>query len=188
MLWRHDFLIDFGASNHMVESKESLSSLYLYRGPSIHMGDDSQIPALGKGSIKFEDGVFKNVLYVPSMVANMLFIYHIIHTDSPKWLTFDPDSMEIHEVSTGNAIEKGDANYSLKEYDFSHFIPNSCTSSLLIHSNDTSRIWHEIFGHLNFKYLQQLHNEDMVEGLPLIKSYEGVCNGFLVGKHLEQRY
>ena len=33
-----------------------------------------------------------------------------------------------------------------------------------------------------------MHNEDMVEGLPLIKSSQGVCNGFLVGKHLERRY
>ena len=28
----------------------------------------------------------------------------------------------------------------------------------------------------------------MVEGLPLIKSFEGVCNGCLVGKNLERRY
>ena len=28
----------------------------------------------------------------------------------------------------------------------------------------------------------------MAKGFPLINSYEGVCNGFLVGKHLERRY
>ena len=78
------FLIDSGASNHMVSSKESFSSLDLSRGPSIHMGDDSQIPAVGKGSIKFEHGVFKNVLYVPSLAANLLFVYQMTHTGSPK--------------------------------------------------------------------------------------------------------
>ena len=41
----HSFLIDSGASNHMVASRESLSSLQLINGPSIHMGDDTQIRA-----------------------------------------------------------------------------------------------------------------------------------------------
>jgi hypothetical protein len=27
---------------------------------------------------------------------------------------------------------------------------------LLTHTNDESRLWHERFGHLNFRYLQQL--------------------------------
>ena len=39
----HAFLIDLGASNHMVSYKESLFSINLTYGPSIHMGDDTQI-------------------------------------------------------------------------------------------------------------------------------------------------
>ena len=50
------FLIDYGASNHMVASNESFSSLDLYGGPSLRMGDDSQILVIGKGSIQFEHG------------------------------------------------------------------------------------------------------------------------------------
>ena len=65
----HAFLIDSRVSNHMVSSKESFSSLKLLDGPSIHMGDDTQIQAEGKGSIKLEHGVFKNV---PSLAANPL--------------------------------------------------------------------------------------------------------------------
>ena len=66
------FLIDYGASNYMVSSKESFSSLDISGGPSIHMGDDSQIPNVVKGSIKFEHGVFKNILYVPFLATNLL--------------------------------------------------------------------------------------------------------------------
>ena len=61
-------------------------------------------------------------------------------------------------------------------------------SSYLTHANETSRIWHEIFDHLNFKYLQQVHNEEMIEGFPLIKSSQGICNGWLVQKHPEWKY
>ena len=96
--------------------------------------------------------------------------------------------MYISEISTENLISKEAANHAFKEYIFFYFLPNSYPSALLTHANDTSRIWHEIFGHLNFEYLQQLHIEEMVEGFPLIKSSQGVCNGFFVGKHPERRY
>ena len=80
----HSFLIDLGASNHMVASRESFSSLQNTDGLSIHMGDDTQIRAEGKGSIKLKHGVFKNLLYVPSLAANLLYVYQMTHTGSPK--------------------------------------------------------------------------------------------------------
>ena len=46
------YLIDSGASNHMVASEYSFRTLNLMGGPTNHMGDDSQIPAAGRGSIK----------------------------------------------------------------------------------------------------------------------------------------
>ena len=58
----HAFLIDSGASIHMVASKESFSSLQYSDGPSIQIGNNSQIRAKGKGSIKLEHGKFKDVL------------------------------------------------------------------------------------------------------------------------------
>ena len=42
------YLIDSVASNHMVSSKDIFSSLSVKEGTTIHMGDDSQIPAAGK--------------------------------------------------------------------------------------------------------------------------------------------
>ena len=59
----------------MVSSKEYLSTLTLSKGPNIQMGDDSQILAEGRGSVKAKHGEFKNVLYVPSLVANLLSFY-----------------------------------------------------------------------------------------------------------------
>ena len=112
------------------------------------MGDDSQISAVGKGSIKFKHGVFKNLLKI------FFFVYQMNHTSSPKQVTFDPDIVEISEISTRNMIAKGVSNHAFKACEFSHFLPNSYASSLLTHANDTSMLWHEIFGHLNFKYLQ----------------------------------
>ena len=69
------YLIDFGASNCMVVSKDLVSSLNIKEGPTIHMGDDSQIPTIGKGTIRAKHGVFRDVLYVPSLATNMLSVY-----------------------------------------------------------------------------------------------------------------
>ena len=71
------------------------------------------------------------------------------HTCSHKRVTFDSNPIEITEKAIGQLIEKGIANHSAKAYEFSHFLPVSPTTALLSHANNTSKIWHEIFGHLN---------------------------------------
>ena len=125
---------------------------------------------------------------MPSLAANLLFVYHITYIGSPNIITFDSDTIEITEKATGQLIAKGIANHSTKSYEFSHFLPVSTPTDLLSHAKITSKIWHEIFGHLNLKYLQQLHNDKMVEGFPSIQTSNGVCASFLVGKHPEKRY
>ena len=117
------------------------------------MGGDSQIPAIRRGSVKIQHGEFKNVLYVPSLGTHLLSVYQIAYTGSPKKVTFDSDSVQIIEKYTRNIIEKGNVNHASKEYEFFHFLPISHSTTLLTHSNNTRKLWHDIFGHLNLKYL-----------------------------------
>ena len=120
---------------------------------------------------------------MPSLASNLFSVYQMTHTCSSKRVTFDYDSVEIIEKYTGKLIEKGISDHATKAYEFSHFLHVSPSTDLLTHANNTNKIWHEIFGNLNFKYLQQLCNDKMVEGLPLIQTSNGLCHGFLVGKH-----
>ena len=69
----------------MVASRESFSSLQYTNGPIIHMGDDTQIQAEGKGFIKLKHGVFNDVLYVPSLATNLLSIYHMTMAHQSEW-------------------------------------------------------------------------------------------------------
>ena len=110
----HLFLIDSGASNHMVASIESFSSFQSFNGPSIQMGNNSKIQTKGKGSIQLEHGRFKDVLFVPSLASNLLSVYQMTHTGSPKRVIFGPDSVEITDISTGSIIAKGTANHASK--------------------------------------------------------------------------
>ena len=89
------------------------------------MGDDTQIRVEGNGSVKLKHGVFINVLYVPSLAANLLFVYQMTHTSPPKWVVFSLELVEILDISTGKIIMKGVVNHASKEYEFSHFLPYS---------------------------------------------------------------
>ena len=80
-----------------------------------------------------------------------------------------------------------------KVYMFSHFLPYSNPFALLIHANEASKLWHERFGHLNYKYLSDLSESDlsekeMVIGLPKIKFSKGVCKGCILGKHPKHKF
>ena len=89
------------------------------------MGNNSKFETKGKGSIKLEHGKFKDVLHVPSLAANLLSVYQMTHTGSPKRVIFGLDTMEITDISTRNIIAKGVANHASKAYEFSDLLPFS---------------------------------------------------------------
>ena len=110
------------------------------------------------------------------------------HTGSPKKVIFSPDDFEITEISNGKVIAKAVVDHTLKVYMFSHFLPYSNPSALLIHANEASKLWHEIYGHLNYKYISDLSEKYMVIGSPNIKFSKGFCQGCILGKHPEHKY
>ena len=75
--------------------QDSLSTIHPYNGPSILMGDDSEIQAKGIGRIDLEDGYFNNVLFVPDLVVNLIFVYKMIHTCTSKRVTFTQNDVDI---------------------------------------------------------------------------------------------
>ena len=129
------------------------------------MGDDSRLQTKGIGMIDLEHGFFNEVLYVPDLVENFLSIYYMTPTREPKRVTFTPDMVEITEISTYQVIAIGYADHHERMYKFSSFLPTSNGQGLLSHANEVLKLWHETFGHMNYKYLQELHRDEMVEGL-----------------------
>ena len=107
----------------MVLTKEAFTSLDMLKGPPIVLGDDSLTKSLGKGRIDLDHGLFSNVLYVPGIASNLLSMYQMTDTGSPKKVIFSPDEVEIIEISSGKVIAKGVANHTSKVYMFSHFLP-----------------------------------------------------------------
>ena len=89
------FIIDSSSSRNMDSMHDSFSALYPYSGPSILMGDDSEIQAKGIVRIDIEDGYFNNVLFVHYIAAKLLSFYQMTHTSTTKKVTFTQNYVEI---------------------------------------------------------------------------------------------
>ena len=84
------------------------------------------------------------------------------HIGEPKRVIFTPDSVEISEISTAQVVPVGYADHHERMYKFCNFLSTSSDQALHSHANEVSKIWHDMFGHMNYRYLQTLHKQGMV--------------------------
>lgn len=118
---------------------------------------------------------------------NILFIYQITHSGTGKRVEFTLDTVNIFDIQNNSKVATGEVNDKSRLYTFYEFIePNFAL--LLTHADDRSRLWHEIFGHLNFIYMQQLSKQGTVEGLPNIHFSKRICQGCVLGKHPQEKF
>ena len=94
----------------------------------------------------------------------------------------------VEGIKDDSMVAIGEAKHDSRLYNFSSFVPKSNAQALLIHLNTERKLWHERFGHLNSRYLQQLSSKNMVHGLPQVQFSHGACFGFTHGKHLEKMF
>jgi hypothetical protein len=181
------WIVDLGASHHLAASEVVYFSLDACKGPPILMGDNSFVEVTDKGRIELTNGSFENVLHVPKLSVNLLSMYQMTNSGTGKKVIFTPNVMDIYDMQTNSRVATGEVNHQSRLYTFSEFIePNS--SLLLTHADESSRIWHKRFGHLNFRYMQQLSKHILVDGLPDIHFSKGVREGCVLGKHPQEKF
>ena len=106
----------------------------------------------------------------------------MINSGTRNKFVFTPNFVDIYDTQTNSRVSTDVVNHQSRLYTFYEFIePNS--TLLLTHADESSRIWHEMFGHLNFGYMQHLSKHRLVDGLPYIYFSKGVCEGCVLGKH-----
>ena len=181
-----EWILDSGASYHMGSSKDDFCSLNKSKVPHIFVGDDTKMEVEGKGNIEMENGEFQEVLYVPNLSSNLLSIYQITHLGDGHKVEFLPDSVQVRSLKNDSVIAVGKVNEDKRLYSFSHFVPKSSSQALLTHSTLPSTLWHERFGYLATRHLQQLSRKHMVKGLPSINFSKG-DNTSSVDMHLEEK-
>jgi hypothetical protein len=101
---------------------------------------------------------------------------------------FAPDFVTIYDIHDNSMIVVGNVNHQSHLYTFGKLIAKSYSALLLTHVDDTSRLWHERFIHLSFKYMQQLCEQDMVISLINIHFSKGVCQACVLGKHPQKKF
>jgi hypothetical protein len=181
------WIVDLGESQHMASTKSNYFSLDACKGPPILMVDNSLVEVVKKGRIELTNRSFENVLHVPKLFFNIPSMYQMKNFGTRKKFIFTPNAVDIYDMQTNSRVSTGEVNYQSRLYTFSQFIePNFAL--LLTHADENSRIWHERFGHLNFKYIQQLRKKILVDGLPDIHFSKGICEGFVLGKHPQEKF
>jgi hypothetical protein len=104
-----------------------------------------------------------------------------------KRVMFTPDAVDIYDMKTNSRVSTSEVNHQSRLYTFFEFIePDSAL--LPTHANESSRIWNEISMNLNFRYMQQLSKQGMVDGLPNIHFSKGICEGCFLGKHPQEKF
>eukprot|EP00253_Pinus_taeda_P028506 PITA_28506 len=155
----HEWLIDSGASYHMAKNKAMFSSLHDCNTKNIYVGDDRSLNVLGTGTVHLDNGEGKIVEFSPHDVV-------IKDLRDPKQI-----------------LVTGIAHDSTRLYKFHNFGSSNLPSVFVAHNDEVSKLWHERFGHLNYRSLQHLCKENMVTGLPMVSCRDGVCSGCVLGKH-----
>jgi hypothetical protein len=181
------WIIDSGASHHMDASKVVYSSLHTCKGPPILMGDNSVVEVIGKGRIELTNGSFENVLHIPKLSINLLFVYQMMNSGTRKKFIFTPNFVDVYDMQTNSKVATSEVNHQCRLYTFSKFSEPDSTL-LLTHVDESSMIWHERFGHLNFRHIQQLSKNKLVDGLPDIHFSKGVCEGCVLEKHPQEKF
>jgi hypothetical protein len=179
-----EWLIDSGESYHMAKDKSIFSALNECNTKKIFVGDDRSLSVVGSRIFQVDNGHFNDVLCVPSISCNLLSVYQITHSGEGKTIDFSPHQVVIKDLKDPkHVLATGIVDDITRLYKFDNFGSSTFSSVFVAHSDDLSNLWHERFGHINYRSLQQLCNQHMVTGPPLVSCRDGVCAGCVLGKH-----
>lgn len=90
-----NWILDSGASHHMTSCQDLLPSTSPSYISQIVVGDSTQLQVLGSGTVQMTLGCINNVLLIPEISANLLFIYQICHSGNGKTVEFSPNEVVI---------------------------------------------------------------------------------------------
>jgi hypothetical protein len=105
------WIIDSGESHHMAASKSIYYSLDACKGPPILMGDNSSVEVTGKGRIELTNESFENMMHVPKLYVNLLFIYHMKNSSTGKKFILTLNSLDIYDMQTNSRVATGEVNH-----------------------------------------------------------------------------
>ena len=183
------WIIDSGATCHICHERELFVDFKnLQEKQKVILGDGRSLEAVGIGTVELElvldNDISRrcevhSVLYVPGLSYNLLSVARI--TDRGKRVKFLDTRCEVidkKERVIAIAIKRDGLYYLSVNRDQLQFEVNMTKQS-----NENEMIWHQRFGHLCEKSLQQLVKEGLTDGLNYdISKGIGFCKTCVQGK------
>lgn len=183
---QHGWWFDSGATNHITGRRNLFASIRdLPEGSNVLTGDNSKHPIKGVGSINVTntDGEAReitDVLHVPGITKNLISVGQIVERglqcrfNKHGCFIEDPnDHMKI--LATGE--RKGRM--------FRLTTQHSHEANAARTKPNVNELWHQRLGHTNYNFIQQMANQNMVEGLPpgiKFSEKDHVCDACVRGK------
>jgi len=138
----------------MAKNKVMFSFLNDCNIKNIYVCDDRSLNVVGTGTVHIDNGQFNDVLCVPTLSCNLLSIYQITHSSDVKIVEFSPHDVVIKDLRDPRQIlATGIADDSIRLYKFNNFGSSNLPSVFVAHNNEMRKLWHEQFGHLNYRSL-----------------------------------
>ncbi|VFQ93676.1 unnamed protein product [Cuscuta campestris] len=165
--------LDSGCSRHMTGDASLLSNLIPYDGPRVTFGGSNDFGLTkGLGNLVYKGLTIQTVSYVEGLNYNLLSISQFC--DKGYSLEFCKDMASLKNISTNEVILTRKRIRNIYEV-----IWNDVKEACVISKGDTNLLWlwHKRLSHLNFKTLNKLSKEGLVEGLPkAVFMKESICD------------
>ncbi|GJT39752.1 putative ribonuclease H-like domain-containing protein [Tanacetum coccineum] len=163
-------IVDSGCSRSMTGNKEKLDDFVQIKGGIVKFGGgDGRIS--GKGTIRTSKLDFENVYYVEELQHFNLFSVSQICDKKNKVLFTDTDCLVLSEEfqlpDESQVVLRIPRKHDLYTFHISDLQPEQKVTCLVAKASlDESTRWHRRMAHVNFKTINKLAKEGLVDGLP----------------------
>ncbi|GJS48282.1 putative ribonuclease H-like domain-containing protein [Tanacetum coccineum] len=186
-------IVDSGCSRSMTGNKEKLDDFVQIKGGIVKFGGgDGRIS--GKGTIRTSKLDFENVYYVEELQHFNLFSVSQICDKKNKVLFTDTDCLVLSEEfqlpDESQVVLRIPREHDLYTFSISDLQPEQKVTCLVAKASlDESTRWHRRMAHVNFKTINKLAKEGLVDGLPLkVFTNEHNCVACNKGKQHKASY
>ncbi|GJT71533.1 putative ribonuclease H-like domain-containing protein [Tanacetum coccineum] len=186
-------IVDSGCSRSMTGNKEKLDDFVQVKGGIVKFGGgDGRIS--GKGTIRTSKLDFENVYYVEELQHFNLFSVSQICDKKNKVLFTDTDCLVLTEdfqlPDESQVVLRIPRKCDLYTFSISELQPEQNVTCLVAKASlDESTRWHRRMAHVNFKTINKLAKEGLVDGLPLkVFTNEHNCVACNKGKQHKASY
>ncbi|KAG8491616.1 hypothetical protein CXB51_014995 [Gossypium anomalum] len=173
-----NWLVDSGCSHYMASDESLFKNLDRSYGSKIRIGNGELIEAKGKGSVFVNtcsgNKVISDMLFVPDIDQNLLSVGQLV--EKGYSLVFKNDSCVIKDCHGQELIIVGmvDKCFMLDV--------NKLENKAYVNLSDNAGLWHKRLGHVNFRSLDLLQKQNLVEDMSKVEASDSVCDVCQFGK------